>query len=392
MSDPARFLQSFAQVLGVAGLYPEGHPFREKAVDAAFEELTSLPVPTSFTFLEDEVVFNRERLRGLRAWDWGRRLVAVGIERIEVERHVNRDQFSGFLEEVSALLAQTTVAPSEARQMRSLGIKFGPVEVLGQDDAETWSMTAASLDVVLGEEAETFRWLMAQVQSNSSVPLLEAEAVVRSLSVAMSADSPMLLPLLKLKEFDQYTTTHALNVAVLSMGLAETLGYRSDDVRLIGVAGLLHDVGKIRVPIEVLTKPGALSREEREIMNRHPVDGAKLLMQSHDDLGLAATVAYEHHIQMHGEGYPPMHYRRTCSQASRLVQVCDIFDALSTDRPYRGAWPTDRTLAYLEERSGTEFEPDLVAAFVRTLRLGRAQVRVLTNTETLDTKSVREGV
>jgi putative nucleotidyltransferase with HDIG domain len=382
MSDPVRFLQSFAQALGVAALYPEGHPSREKAVDAAFDDLSGLPVPGAFTFLDDEVVFGRERLRGLRSWDWGRRLVAVGIERIEIERAVSRDEFSGFLEEVSARLLQTAIETSEARQMRSLGIRFGTVDVLGQGEVGTWSAAAATLEVVLGEEAETFRWLLSEVQSKGSVPLLEAEAVVRSLSVAINGDSPMLLPLLKLKEFDQYTTTHSLNVAVLSMGLAETLGFRSSDVRAIGVAGLLHDVGKIRIPLEVLTKPGALTQEEREIMNRHPVEGANLIMQSHDDLGLAATVAYEHHILLGGGGYPKLHYRRPCAQASHLVHVCDIFDALSTDRPYRNAWHFEKTLAYLEERAGVEFDPDLVSAFVRTLRQGRAQVRVLTNEQT----------
>ncbi|HEY6509765.1 MAG TPA: HD domain-containing phosphohydrolase, partial [Vicinamibacterales bacterium] len=183
--------------------------------------------------------------------------------------------------------------------------------------------------------------------------------------------------LLKLKEFDQYTTTHSLNVAVLSMGLAEAVGCRPRDVRAIGVAGLLHDIGKIRIPLEVLTKPGKLSDDERAIMNQHPIDAARIIMQSHDDLEMAATVAYEHHVMLNGGGYPAMHYTRECTMASRLVHVCDVYDALSTKRPYRDAWPAEKTYAYLEERAGTEFDPALVAAFLRTLRQGHAQVRVL---------------
>ena len=214
--------------------------------------------------------------------------------------------------------------------------------------------------------------MQQQVQSNSSVPILEAEAVVRSLTLAMHGDQRMVLPLLKLKEFDQYTTTHALNVSVLSMGLAESLGCRPREIRAIGVAGLLHDIGKTRIPIEVLTKPGKLTDEERLIMNAHPVDGARLILQSEEDLDLAATVAYEHHIMLDGGGYPALHYRRECTLASRLVHVCDVYDALSTKRPYRDAWPSEKTLAYLEERAGTEFDPDLVAAFIRTLAAGRS--------------------
>ncbi|HEY7186674.1 MAG TPA: HD domain-containing phosphohydrolase [Vicinamibacterales bacterium] len=379
MSDPIGFLHAFAHMLGIATLYPEGHPSRERAIDAAYEALADLPVPSAITFLEDEVVFGRERLRGLRSWDWGTRLVNARIQRIEIERRVSRDEFEGFLQEVLLRLSQGAVDTSEARQMRSLGIRFGKVDVDAAPDTSTWAEAAATLDVMLGEEAETFRWLLNEVQSNSSVPLLEAEAVVRSLSVAMCTDSPMVLPLLKLKEFDQYTTTHSLNVSVLSMALAETLGFRSPDVRAIGVAGLLHDIGKVRIPIEILTKPGKLTDDERAIMNRHPVDGAQYLMQSHDDLSLAATVAYEHHIMLNGGGYPKLHYQRDCATASKLVHVCDVFDALGTTRPYRDAWPMQEVFDYLEGRAGTEFDPDLVSAFIRTMKQGRAQIRVLTD-------------
>jgi len=378
MSDPVRFLNSFAHALGVMTLYPEGHPFREHAVDVAFEELDRLVVPSAFTFLDDEVVFGRDHLRELKSWDWGRRLVAAGIQRIEVERKVSRDEYDGFMQEVFArLMPSAPVDTTEARQMRSLGIRFGAVGLEGQEDVDRLPAAMATLGLTLGEEAETFRWMQAEVLSHGSVPLLEAEAVVRSLSVAMHGDSRLVLPLLQLKEFDQYTTTHSLNVAVLSMGLAESLGCRPEEIRAIGIAGLLHDLGKIRIPIEVLTKPGKLTDEERAIMNQHPVDAARIIMQSDEDLGMAATVAYEHHVMLNGGGYPTMHYSRDCTLASRLVHVCDVYDALSTKRPYRDAWPSEKTLAYLEERAGSEFDPDLVAAFVRTLRRGEARVRLL---------------
>ena len=384
MSDPVHFLNAFAQALGVMTLYPEGHPSRERAVDAAFSELNGIAsrgAHPSFTFLDDEVVFGRERLRELKSWDWGKRLVAAGVQRLEFEREVTRDEFESFLQEILGRLMLSSIDTSEARQMRSLGIRFGAVGLQGQEEpgAAPAPLEMATLDITLGEEAETFRWLQSEVQSRGSVPLLEAEAVVRSLSVAMHGDSRIVLPLLKLKEFDQYTTTHSLNVAVLSMGLAESLGCRPKEVRAIGVAGLLHDIGKIRIPLEVLTKPGKLNDEERVIMNQHPLDGARVIMQSDEDVGMAATVAYEHHIMLNGAGYPALHYNRECTMASRLVHVCDVYDALSTTRPYREAWPSEKVLSYLEERTGTEFDPELVGAFIRTLRQGQARVRVLSD-------------
>ena len=148
-------------------------------------------------------------------------------------------------------------------------------------------------------------------------------------------------------------------------------------MRAFGVAGLLHDIGKVRIPLEVLTKPGKLTDEEFAVMRRHPVDGARILMNSHDELELAAVVAYEHHIMLDGGGYPLLRYPRPAALASRLVHVCDVFDALSTNRPYRDAWPLAKTLAYLDERAGTEFDPDLVRAFRAMLDEGSAQMRVL---------------
>ena len=381
MSDPARFLNALGHSLAVMTLYPADHPSREGAVDDAYRELDELsagPVPPSFTFLDDEVIYGRERLRDLKAWDWGRRLVAAGIQRLELERRVSRDEFQGFLDEILARLTLSAVATGENRQMRTLGIKFGAVGLQQEADAQSLDeLDPTTLELTLGDEAETLRWLQHQVQIGGPIPLIEAEAVVRSLSVAMHGDRRVVLPLLQLKEFDQYTTTHSLNVAVLAMALAETIGCRPADVRAFGVAGLLHDIGKVRIPLEVLTKPGKLTDEEFTLMRKHPVDGARIIMQSHDDLDLAAVVAYEHHLMLDGGGYPLLRYPRPAVLASRLVHVCDVFDALSTNRPYRDAWPQAKTLAYLEERAGTEFDPDLVRAFRSMLGEGSAQMRVL---------------
>jgi putative nucleotidyltransferase with HDIG domain len=378
MADPAAFLYSLAQALSVMALYPAGHPSRERAIDAAYQHAEELSAGERrpFTFLEDDVVYGRDRLRDLKGWDYAAKLVNAGIQRLEFERAITRDEFDDFLQELFLRLNPAPADTAERRQMRSLGIRFGSVGLQGQPAASA-PPPETTLEVTLGDEADTFRWLQGEIRTQGVVPLMEAEAVVRSLSVAMHAERRMVLPLLQLKEFDQYTTTHALNVAVLSMALAQTLTVPKKQVRAIGVAGLLHDIGKVRIPIEVLTKPGKLSDEERQIMNQHPVDAARIILESEEELELAAVVAYEHHIMLDGGGYPSVHYARECTLASRMVHVCDVFDALSTTRPYREAWPLDKVLAYLEERSGSEFDPELVTTFNRMMRAGAAQVKVL---------------
>lgn len=380
MREPIQFLTSFAQALSAMALYKDGHPARGRAIDAAYDDLVALQQHTacpSFTFLGDEVVFGKIPLRELRAWDWSGRLANAGIQRLEFEENVTREDFEEFLEQALAMLSVSGFDTSEARQLRRTSIKFGPVGVKGDAELEGGTLPTATIRFSLGDEAETIRWMHEEVKSNTNLPLAEAEAVVRSLSVAMHGDRQMIMPLLQLKEFDQYTTTHSLNVSVLSMALAEYIGMGAADARAFGVAGLLHDLGKVRIPIEVLTKTGKLTPDERVMMNRHPVEGARIILESEEELDLAAVVAYEHHIMLNGGGYPRMLYQRPCHHASNLVHVCDVYDALRTRRPYRDAWPVEQVLPYLEGRAGMEFDPNLVTPFVEMMRKWESHVAVL---------------
>ena len=381
MSGPAGFLSALAHALAAMTLYAAGHPARERAIDDALRELEDLqgaaPHPL-FTFLGDEVVFGNMPLRELKAWDWSRRLAQAGIQRLEFAEPVSRDDFEVFLDEVLARLTLSAIDTSEARQMRRSSIRFGSVGVKGDADVAQPVLTA-TISYALKEEAETVRWFHDQVRTRGIVPLTEAEAVVRSLSIAMHGGRDIVIPLLQLKEFDQYTTTHSMNVGVLAMALAEYLALGAREVRAFGIAGLLHDIGKVKIPIEVLTKPGRFTDEERALMNEHPAQGARLILQSEERLDLPAVVAYEHHIMLNGGGYPTFRFRRDCHHASKLVHVCDVYDALRTNRPYREAWPQEKALTYLEDRAGAEFDPELVAAFVRMMRQWEPRLAVLTD-------------
>jgi HD-GYP domain-containing protein (c-di-GMP phosphodiesterase class II) len=154
-------------------------------------------------------------------------------------------------------------------------------------------------------------------------------------------------------------------VAVLAMALGERLELGSGLVRSLGTAGLMHDLGKVRIPHDILVKPGAFSDSEREVMRRHPVDGARLLLERQKGMELAAVVAYEHHIMLNGDGYPHLHFGRECHYASKLVHVCDVYDALCTNRPYREAWTSEIALSYLEEKATVEFDPTTFCGMMR---------------------------
>lgn len=370
MSGPIAFLNSFAQALSAMSLYPEGHSSRERALDALYTRFSDLlsedPQPI-FSFLGDEVVYGDKPLRDLRDWEWSRRLAGIGIQRLQFQPNTSRAEFEDFLDEILARLTLRAIDTAEARPTRQTGIKFGAIGIRGESGLRAEEVQTATLTFTLKEEAETIRWMHEELTTGRTLPLTEAEAVVRALSVAMHGDQQVMLPLLKLRQFDEYTTTHSLNVCVLAMALAEWLGLGAQDVRAFGVAGLLHDLGKVKVPLEILNKPGKLTDEERDIMKAHPAEGARIIIESEPDLDLAAVVAYEHHIMLNGGGYPSLRFERACHRGSTFVHVCDVYDALRTDRPYRDAWPSPKVLAYLEERSGTEFDGEVAHAFVEMM-------------------------
>jgi putative nucleotidyltransferase with HDIG domain len=372
-----RFLTSMAQALATMSLYAEGHPARARAAVASFDTLRDLqdldPRP-SFSFLGSDVVYGPQAIRGLTDWEWATKLANVGVQRLEFADIVEREAYVEFLEDVLARVsaftalgaANAALNPPAPRANGPTPIRFGAVGVRNNNEQKPVEVApldeAALLD--LNVEVNAIQWVHDEVNDRAQIPMLEAESIVRSLSVAMHGDSQMLLPLLTLKEFDQYTTTHALNVSVLSMGLAEFIGLSPREVRAYGVAGMLHDLGKVRVPKDILTKPGKLTPEEWALMRSHTVEGAKLILQSDQNLDVAALVAFEHHIMINGGGYPDRHYRCDCHKASMLVHVCDVYDALRTKRPYRDAWEPAATLTYIERGIGTEFEPQVAKAFI----------------------------
>jgi HD-GYP domain-containing protein (c-di-GMP phosphodiesterase class II) len=372
--DPVRFLTAFGQALSATNLYRVGHPARERAINQVWDHLAELqredPNPT-FSFLDEEILYRQQALRDYKAWDWARRLAKAGVQRVEFEANVTREDLADFLVEMHRQLVSggTPTDTSELRQLRRPTIRFGAVSIRGTSaDVAVEVAESVSVPYTLDDEIDTVTWIHTEVQETDGLPLAEANAVVRSLSLAMHNQSRMLLPLLQLKTYDQYTTTHATNVSVLSMALAEFIGLGAKDVREFGVAGLLHDLGKVRVPKDILIKPGALTEHELAVLRRHPVDGARLIMARERGLDLAATVAYEHHIMLNGHGYPRFRYGRETHFASRLVHLCDVFDALCTARPYRDAWASEMALAYIEERSGVDFDPVLAEPFAEMMR------------------------
>ena len=176
--------------------------------------------------------------------------------------------------------------------------------------------------------------------------------------------------LASLKSANEYTFTHVTNVCILSMSQAETLGFKGNHLHDIGVASLLHDVGKIFVPEEILNKPGNLTPGERAIMETHTVKGARYLMGIEGIPKLAVLAALEHHLKYDGTGYPSLKGGWRPSIASQVISIADVFDAMRSKRAYQAAATMEQIAGVLQKGRGTSFNPQLVDHFLKLIRHG----------------------
>lgn len=167
---------------------------------------------------------------------------------------------------------------------------------------------------------------------------------------------------------DNETGLHTIRMSRYSAALARSLGWSEADAEKMLQASPMHDVGKIGIPDSILLKPDRLDQREREIMNQHTEIGAEILSGSDCDiLQLARTIALSHHEKWDGSGYPQGLAGTNIPQAARIVAVVDVFDALTSSRPYKAAWSIDEATTYIQSQAGQHFDPEIVTQFMRIL-------------------------
>jgi putative nucleotidyltransferase with HDIG domain len=188
-------------------------------------------------------------------------------------------------------------------------------------------------------------------------------SIVAHICAAVTESGGSLLHLATLKRHDEYTFVHTINVAILAAALGEATGVGADELHDLTIAALLHDIGKTTIPQSLLGKTSGLTEAEKRTMQRHPLEGARLLLNAKDLPEMAAIVAYEHHIRLGGGGYPKLPSGGRITLASQIVQVADIFDALRTNRPYRDAYSLEKSEEIMFEDAGSAFDADLLKLF-----------------------------
>jgi putative nucleotidyltransferase with HDIG domain len=332
-------------------------------------------------FLEDDVVVNDFRLTRGSANMAGllRDMRDRKVEKITFGRGLEVTDIRALMDELADRVSRTAVGDRLlARGIRRIEVSKVAVE---EEPDEPVSLVAAK--EMYSKAVASAETIWAATKAGSQPDPSAARGIIDSLSRLVYQDRTSLLALTALKRHDNYTFTHMINVAALSMAMARSLDLDGPMLREFGFAALMHDIGKVHTPLEILNKPDKLTDEEFKIMKQHVVDGAHVLRKTPETPALAPVVAFEHHLKQDLSGYPENIGARKLNLCTMVVSVVDVFDALRSNRAYRAGLATDRVKHIMGQQEGTAFNRTLLRRFVNLMGLFPVGTLVRLNTEEL---------
>jgi len=367
-------VRKFASALRGAQLYADGHPLVRRNISTFCEAVSSIldhqPQVTVGLVADEVVVDDSPVPKGAGVLgELHRRLQSRGIQRIGIQRGVATDEIITLIRAINAAES----GDDRGLPLRRLPdggfelphIHVGRIRIEERLEASVADM--ATIRRLYSEAVSTADRIWETAKTTGLTSAEEVRQVVQSLAQAVSQNRTALLSLTALRNYDNYTFTHMVNVSILAMAEARGLGIDGPAFRAIGMAGLMHDIGKVRTPHQILNKPERLNEEELVIMRRHVLDGAELLRRIPDMPAAVPVVAFEHHLRADGSGYPEGVERDSLNLATQLVSVADVYDAMRSQRAYQHAHSTDRILAVLRDQDAHHFDQHLIRRFVQLL-------------------------
>ena len=380
-------LRRFASGVRAAQLYAADHPLIGRNVEgllAILKSLHTLQASITVGIVGNHLVVSDTPLPKASSGmaELIRRLKENKIERISFERGITPDETSAFMHAVAALGKNTATDTALAFPHIRVGRIVTEERVSDGISGDIAAIRQLYSKAVTAAEAA---WESAQTEGQPDLP--GAVQTVEGLADAVTQNRTALVALTAMRNYDNYTFTHMVNVSILTMGQARALGIEGKLLREFGLSALMHDIGKVRTPKEVLNKPDKLTDPEFEIMRRHTVDGAEILRRTPEMPILAPVVAFEHHLRSDGTGYPLGVKRASLNLGTMMCGIADVYDAMRSQRAYQQAFPTDRILAVLRRNDGKQFDQNLVRRFVQLLgiyppgnlvRLSSGEIAVVT--------------
>ncbi len=375
LTEIQNFVRYVVSAVASASLYSAEHRQVHRLAGEAFTHLQAALASEKeivLLLIEEELVCNKTPLDGsLYLGKFIQIFHVKGIEHLKLLPQVEFDELLALIVSLSRQTDNAAGISSSAHiHLGRLNFITDPVEA--GTEVKDDQKTVMTFEEISRFEKEIFAEVCENVREKKALAMAGINEIV---SASMRTFEKMTGPfqlLEKLLTLDEYTFTHSTNVCILNLAQAKSIGIEGRLLHDVGVAALLHDIGKLSVPEEILSKPGALCLEERELIRQHPVRGAHYLLDMPGVPKLAIVCSFEHHMKYDGTGYPEVTYGWSQNLCSQLTAVSDYFDALRTKRSYRGALDYETVAAMMVEASGTYLHPLLTRNFLNLL--GRSAV------------------
>lgn len=280
-------------------------------------------------------------------------LLATGIHEVWIDNAKGLGVANGEKKEAVAAEVENTLAQAD-----TTGKMPARVDVT-QEAARAIKVCARSKQAVTS--------MFKEARMGKALSSDDALPIVEEISTSVTRNPGALIGLARLKDKDDYTYMHSVAVCALMVALGRQLGLSDEEVRQAGLAGLLHDVGKMMIPLNILNKPGKLTDAEFDAVKSHPAEGHKMLLAGSGISEVALDVCLHHHEKVDGSGYPERLTDAQISLYAKMGAVCDVYDAITSNRPYKNGWEPAESLRKMAEWSKGHFDTTIFHAFVKSV-------------------------
>jgi HD-GYP domain-containing protein (c-di-GMP phosphodiesterase class II) len=378
-----RFLQSFHRLINTVRIYQENHPILKECaqefIDAAsawWEEDDCLTLHTSrerFLIQEEKLQYLRENAKLIH--ELLRYFEQRGIPGLRFCSELKTVPSEGLIDFVLKLnQAEQETDPLRwiEGQIKDNGYSWveimRPAEGIPQErDLERKEIAKKTYAYAM----ESIKEVSRKVLSNQRTGVRKLKRVVQNMVNILMDDDSVLIYMSTIRQHDDYTYTHSVNVATLALCLGKRIGLSRVSLRRLGICGLVHDLGKVQIPLEILNKPGKLNRPEVDEMERHPLKSVAQIIKLRASRELKAKIMlppFEHHLKYDLSGYPRIERKVPVSLFGRILTIVDVFDAVTSPRIYRQTTLSpDRAIAVMMKGLGKDFDPILLKVFANML-------------------------
>ncbi len=360
-----RFIQLLTTASANAALYHLEHLQVSRLCRQALDQLTTLfnsHSDLTLKIIDEQLIFdNKPVANNLAVKRLIKALEQHNISHLCIEPGIYSEELLGLI---------NTLSKRPERQVdltESEHIHFSQVEVRYRSQDNSLQSADLLLTDIANKEADRYMDMYTSVQNHQKIDVSSVSEIVGGFVDAFSEQSEVFLAVAPLRSMDEYTYTHSTNICLLNLAQARQLGIEGQQLNEIGIAAMLHDVGKMFISPGILGKTEALDEEEWGIMQQHPRLGAEYLLGTPGVPHLAVVTAYEHHMQYNGQGYPKTNRPWEMNLCSHMTAISDTYDAMRTTRSYEDSLEYDEIINIMLNLAGTKLHPQLTYSFLQLL-------------------------